>query len=257
LKDVKILAAEEPFELEGHKFNSGSFFIPTAGNPEDLQPRLKSAAESLGLRAFALGSEPTVKQHPVSLPRIALLHSWVNTQDDGGWFRLALDECEIPYAYISDQDVRALPDLKSKYDVILFPPVTSSLPTLLNGIRKRLLDDGSDFGGPVPFKTSSLTPNLGGIDESDDIRGGLGLEGVAHLRTFVESGGVFVPITESAALPVGLGMIEYVSISDARQLQASGSVLRAGVQDKGSPIAYGYDETLPLYFNQAPVFRVS
>ena len=256
LKDAKIFAAEEPFEIEGRKYNAGSFFIPTAGNPENLLSRLKPATELLGLKARAVGREPTVKHHPVSLPRIALLHTWVNTQDDG-WFRLALDECEIPYAYISDQDVRATPDLRAKYDVIIFPPVTSSLPTLLNGVRKRLLDDGSDFGGPVPFKSTALTPNLGGVDDSDDIRGGLGFDGVSHLNTFVEHGGVFIPITESAALPVGLGMIEHVSISEARQLQANGSVLRAGVQDKGSPIAYGYDDTVALYFNQAPVFRVA
>ncbi len=52
-------------------------------------------------------------------------------------------------------------------------------------------------------------------------------------------------------------MIEYVTIAETRQLQASGSILRAGVQDKRSPIAYGYDDTVALYFNQAPVFRVS
>ena len=204
-----------------------------------------------------MGTEPTVKHHPMSLPRIALLHTWVNTQDDG-WFRLALDECEVPYAYISDQDVRATPDLKAKYDVIIFPPVTSNLPTLLYGIRKRLLDDGSDFGGPVPFKSSSLTPNLGGVEKSVDIRGGLGLEGVARPEGVRgAAAGCSFPSPKAAALPVGLGMIEHVSIGEARQLQANGSVLRAGVQDKGSPIAYGYDETVALYFNQAPVFRVS
>ena len=163
LKDVKVFAAEEPFEVEGVKFNAGSFLIPSSGNPEDLLSRLRSATASLGLRAHAVGSEIKVKRHPVSVPRIALLHTWVNTQNDG-WFRLALDECEVPYAYISDQDIRATPDLKAKYDVIIFPPVTSSLPTLINGVRKRLLDDGSDFGGPVPFKSTELTPNLGGVD---------------------------------------------------------------------------------------------
>ena len=65
LKDAKIFAAEVPFEIEGRKFNAGSFFIPTAGNPEDLLSRLKSATESLGLRAHAVSSEPTVKHHPV------------------------------------------------------------------------------------------------------------------------------------------------------------------------------------------------
>jgi dipeptidyl aminopeptidase/acylaminoacyl peptidase len=256
LKDVRFFAAEEPFEVDGVKYVAGSFIIPSSANPQDLLSRLESAAVSLGLRAHASGSEIKVKQHPVSVPRIALLHTWVNTQNDG-WFRLALDECEVPYSYISDQDVRATSDLKAKYDVIIFPPVTSSLPTLINGVRKRLLDDGSDFGGPVPFKSTDLTPNLGGVDDSDDIRGGLGFEGLAHLKTFVENGGVFVPVTASAGLPVGVGMIEHVTIAEPRQLQASGSVLRASVQDKRSPIAYGYDDTVALYFNQAPVFRFS
>ena len=238
LKNAKVFAAEEPFEADGVKFNAGSFFIPTSGNPEDLLSQLKSATESLGLRATPSAARSPSKHHPVSLPRIALLHTWVNTQNDG-WFRLALDECEIPYSYISDQDVRATPDLKAKYDVIVFPPVTSSLPTLINGVRKRLLDDGTDFGGPVPFKSTALTPNLGGVDDSDDIRGGLGFDGLAHLKTFVEKGGVFVPITASAGLPVGLGMVEHVTIAETRQLQASGSVLRAECRTSGarSPMA--------------------
>ena len=37
LKDVKMFAAEEPFEVEGVKFNRGSFLIPSAGNPADLR----------------------------------------------------------------------------------------------------------------------------------------------------------------------------------------------------------------------------
>jgi hypothetical protein len=256
LKDVKIFAAEEPFDADGVKYSAGSFLIPCSENPPDLRDRLQSAAKPLGLRARAVGTEIKVKRHAVKVPRIALLHTWVSTQNDG-WFRLALDECAVPYSYISDRDIRSTPDLKARYDVIIFPPVTSSLPTLINGVRKRLLDDGSDFGGPVPFRFTELTPNLGGVDAADDIRGGLGFEGLAHLKTFVEQGGVFVPVTASASLPVGLGMIEHVTIAETRQLQASGSVLRAAVEDKRSPIAYGYDDSVALYFNQAPVFRIS
>jgi hypothetical protein len=51
LKDVKVFAAEEPFEVEGVKFPAGSFLIPSSGNPEDLLSRLKSDTASLGLRA--------------------------------------------------------------------------------------------------------------------------------------------------------------------------------------------------------------
>jgi Zinc carboxypeptidase len=256
LKNVAIDASEEPFEADGVKFRAGAFLISAAGNPADLRASLEAATLSLGLTVRATDAAVKVKKHAVSSPRIALLHTWVNTQNDG-WFRLALDECEVPYAYISDKDVRQTPDLKAKYDVIVFPPVTTSLPTLLNGVKRRMLDDGSDFGGAVPWKTSDLTPNFGGVDETDDVRGGLGFDGLAHLKRFVEDGGLFVPITASASLPVSLGMIDYVAISEARQLQANGSILRAGVEDKRSPIAYGYDDTVALYFNQAPIFRVS
>ena len=51
-------------------------------------------------------------------------------------------------------------------------------------------------------------------------------------------------------------MTDSVTIADTHQLQARGSILRAKVEDK-SPIAYGYDDTVGVYFNQAPVFRVS
>ncbi|MBI3662039.1 MAG: hypothetical protein HY234_03190 [Acidobacteria bacterium] len=260
LKDVKILAAEDAFEADGQKSDPGAFLIPTEGNPADLRARIESAAKDLSLRVVATASDLKVERHAVALPRIALMHTWVNTQNEG-WYRLMLEEAQVPYDYISDAVVRTTPNLKSKYDVILFPPVTSSLSTLINGVRKRLLADGSDFGGPIPWKNSDLTPNLttadGKPDSSGDIRGGLGFEGLANLKKFIEDGGVFIPISAGAALPVELGITEGVSIATTSQLQARGSIVSATVEDKRSPIAYGYDDSVALYFNQSPVFRVS
>jgi hypothetical protein len=48
-----------------------------------------------------------------------------------------------------------------------------------------------------------------------------------------------------------------VSIQEPRQLQARGSIYNARFSDRKSPIAYGYDETMPIYFNQAPLFAVA
>jgi hypothetical protein len=260
LKDVKILAAEDAFEADGQKFNPGSFLIPTEGNPADLRARIESAAKDLGLRVVATDAEIKVERHAVALPRIAVMHTWVNTQNEG-WYRLMLEEAQVPYDYISDAVVRTTPNLKSKYDVILFPPVTSSLSTLINGVRKRTLADGSDFGGPIPWKNSDLTPNLttadGKPDSTDDMRGGLGFDGLTNLKKFIEDGGVFIPISAGAALPIDLGITEGVSIATTPQLQARGAIVNATVDDKRSPIAYGYDDSVALYFNQSPVFRVS
>jgi len=65
------------------------------------------------------------------------------------------------------------------------------------------------------------------------------------------------PITASASLPIELGITEGVSIVQTRNLQARGAVYNASVEDKKSPIAYGYDDRVAVYFNQAPVFRVA
>ncbi len=98
-KDATIDVAEEPFEAGGRKFNRGSFLV--TGVPRgDLQ---KAAAE-LGLKAIALGSPPSVKTHPARAARVALMHTWINTQDEG-WWRLALDQLSIPFTYISTQDL--------------------------------------------------------------------------------------------------------------------------------------------------------
>jgi hypothetical protein len=52
-------------------------------------------------------------------------------------------------------------------------------------------------------------------------------------------------------------MTDMVSIVDARTLQAPGSVVLTNVEDKKSPIAYGYDDKLYVYFRQGPILRVS
>ena len=173
-----------------------------------------------------------------------------------GGFAWALEETGVPYTYISDTVVRTTPNLREKFDVILFPPTFSDLRELLAGFPKRILPDGTD-AGPIPWQKSEITPNWGGIDESPDIRGGLGLEGVAHLKQFVEDGGVFIPVGSSTHLPVDLGLTDSVTITPTPQLQARGAIFRAKVEDAKSPITYGYDESVGVYFNQAPVFKVS
>ena len=49
-KDVKMLAAEDDFELAGHKFRAGAIIVPNADRAK-LEPMLKD----LGLSAWAVG----------------------------------------------------------------------------------------------------------------------------------------------------------------------------------------------------------
>ena len=181
-------------------------------------------------------------------PRVALMHTWHSTQDEG-WWRLALESMGVPYDYISTQDASVTPNLRERYDVILFPPVSSR-------VSPQDIVNGYPAGAPLPWKKTDLTPNLGGPDETDDMRPGLGLGGVANLQRFVEDGGLLVTARDTSVWAIQYGLARWVRVVDTPKVKAPGTIVRATVTDKEHPIARGYDETLPLYFSNGPVFRV-
>jgi len=234
LKDVKMEAAEQSFAIGEKKFSLGTFVIRNSGTPRDLAARLEQAATELGLTVEAVERLPEVKTHELAVPRIAILHTWQNTQNEG-WFRLAFDRLQIPYFYISDHTVRDTPNLCEKFDVIIFPPLGGSAQRIVEGLPKR--------GEPIPWKKTPLTPNLG-IDETDDMRGGMGLQGLMNLRKFLEEGGVFVPITSIANIPIQYGLTEGVVTVEPKLLQARGSIYQAYFTNDRSPIRYGYADSL-------------
>ena len=215
----------------------------------------------LKMRPYTGGAIPAVKDHraeveyfrgrfadpAVKKPRIALMHTWLSTQEEG-WWRLALESMGVPYDYISTQDAARTADLRALYDVILFPPVSRSTTS-------QDIVNGYPAGPPLPWKKTDLTPNLG-VDETDDMRPGLGLEGVQNLTRFVEEGGVLVTSRETSVWAVEYGLARYVRVVPASKLRAPGTIVQGVVTDKTHPIARGYDEKLPLYFAGSPLFRV-
>lgn len=250
LKDVKMSAAEDSFKIGEQQFNTGSFIIRQEGNPANLRGLLEPAVTELGLKAVGVDKLPTVKTHELAVPRIAIVHTWTNTQNEG-WFRIEFDRLKIPYTYISDHVIRNTPNLREKFDVLIFPPVGGSAQTIVNGMPRR--------GEPIPWKASGLTPNFGmSPDTTDDMRGGMTVTGVANLQKFVEEGGLFITIGNSvSAIPIEYGITTGVTIQPADKLQARGSIYNGTFADRKSPIAYGYDAGLPIYFSQAPLFNVA
>jgi hypothetical protein len=189
----------------------------------------------------------SVAQHAITLPRIALMHSWLETQNEG-WVRYAFDVLGVPYTYIADQSLRR-PAALDRFDVVVFPHV-SNYGQLLNGRPM--------VGPPLPWKKTPQTPHLGVWDETDDMRPGMGLDGAAALRRFVERGGLLLVEGNTTRLSADLSFNTTVSIADARNLRARGGIYRAQTVKKESPILYGYDQaTFPLYFNQAPLLNVA
>jgi zinc carboxypeptidase len=243
LKEVEMEAAEEPFEAAGRKFNRGSFIVRKA-NVEDL----RRVANELGIQVYAVADAPSVKTHPLRAPRIAMMHTWLSTQDEG-WYRIGLDQLQVPFAYISTQDVSREPNLKSKYDVILFAPVGRGAQAIINGMPM--------YGNPLPWKKTQLTPNLGAIDETDDMRPGLGWNGLQNLQKFVKDGGLFITVDDTSDFAVNYGFTAGVSVNRSQRLRAVGAILRTKSVDAASPIAYGYGDSLAMYCMNGPIFNIN
>ncbi|MBI1873108.1 MAG: hypothetical protein HYS05_04360 [Acidobacteria bacterium] len=240
---VTMLAAEDEFEAAGRKFAPGAFIIPDAD-----RAKLEASINRFGVSAYAVSSVPPVKTHDLDVPRIGYVHSWQRTQDEG-WVRLAFDTFKVPYTYFGDQKLREA-NLRSKYDVIVFPHVGGSAQSQVNGMPMT--------GEPIPYQKTDLTPNLGAQDSTDDIRGGMGLEGLTNLAKFVQDGGTLIVEGSTTTIFPNYGLLGGVTIEDPQGLFVRGSVLKALVADKKSPIAYGYSgNPIAVYFNQEPVISAS
>ncbi|MEO6801125.1 MAG: M14 family zinc carboxypeptidase, partial [Rhodanobacter sp.] len=187
---------------------------------------------------------------PGKLPRIAVMHTWLSTQTEG-WWRMALDQLQVKYDYISTQDVARLGDLRAKYDVIVFAPAGGAG-------TQRIVDGMPMWGNPMPWKTTRLTPNIGHIDSTEDIRPGLGESGVAALKRFVHDGGLLITAEDTARFAIDVGMAPGVFVTPTEKLKVVGSVLEAKFVDRASPIAasYGRDD-LAIYSAEGQSFRVS
>jgi hypothetical protein len=242
-QEVAMEAAEEAFDAAGRRFRAGSFIIRNA-NRSALEPTLTS----LGLSAWAVATAPGVRMHNLDVPRIGYIHSWANTQNEG-WVRAAFDTYGVPYTYFADITLRE-GNLRQKYDVIVYPHVGGTPQSQVNGIPKT-------GGAALPYKKTADTPNLGAIDQADDIRGGMGWEGLMELVKFVREGGTLITEGSTSTIFPEYNVSTGVTVESPDGLFVRGSVMRGILADRRSPIAYGYDAQVPVYFSQEPVLNVT
>jgi hypothetical protein len=242
LKDMKIQAAEKEFTQGDATFPAGSFVI--SGDAA----RAKSEVEKLGLTAVALPAAPQVALHDLDLPRLAVYSTWGNTQEVG-WVRYAFDKFEVPYDLIFKERVRK-GDLKAAYDVIVVPNQ--------GGSGKRLVFDIENRGQPIAYKKSDAFKNLGMYGESDDITGGMGLEGVAEFEKFVKAGGVLVTLGTASFFPSDFGLAPKVDAArTSPQFYAPGPIVDAEILKPEHPIFYGYDKKMiPVRYGNGPLLSV-
>jgi Zinc carboxypeptidase len=242
LKDVKVQAVEKEFKQGNLTFPAGSFVVSGDAG------KVRSAVEALGLTGVALGVAPQVPMHDLDLPRLAVFSTWGNTQDVG-WVRYAFDNFEVPYELIYKERIRQ-GHLRSAYDVIVIPNQ--------GGSAKRLVFDIESRGKPIPYKKDERFKSLGVYGESDDITGGMGIQGVAELESFVKDGGVLVTLGAASYFPAEFGLTPRVDAArTTTQFYAPGPIIEAEILKPEHPIFYGYDrKVIPVRYASGPLLSV-
>jgi hypothetical protein len=242
LKDLEVQAAEKEFKQGGVTFPAGSFIVSGEA------ARIKSVVEALGLTAVALAAAPAVPMHDLDLPRLAVFSTWGSTQDVG-WVRYAFDTFELTYDLIYKERIRQ-GHLKDAYDVIVIPNQ--------GGSGKRLVFDIASRGSPIAYKKSDTFKNLGMYGESDDITGGMGLEGVAEIEKFVKDGGMLVTLGTASYFPADFGLAPKVDASRTTpQFYSPGAIIDAEILKPEHPIFYGYDKKIiPVRYGSGPLLTV-
>jgi hypothetical protein len=246
LGDERVLVAEEAFESGKETYPAGSLLFDLEKNDREKLSRV--LGESL-LKVTSLKKFPEVKTHELDLPRLAVLHTWTDTQN-AGWVRYSFDVADIPYTLLEKERLRK-GNLREDFDVILMPSPggRTSLAQLISGIDKKW--------APVPYKTTQETPNLGHILSSEDITGGFGFEGMAALEEFVISGGTLITLGAGGMTVTDTGIVHKVSATKPPELSTPGSILTAKVTDATSPLTYGYGDLTHVFRGNGPIYSVS
>jgi hypothetical protein len=260
LANFNIEIAERAFTVSGTEYPAGSWILPAQAGLADA---LRDTANDLALDFVRVVSAPDVPRRSAKAPRLGVWVPWADT-DSIGWVRYSLDQRNVPYVYLRDEDIRA-GKLNGRIDVLLYGHVDLELAEQIQGIPK--------IWSPMAFKKSPKTPSLGTPAESDDITGGIGWEGLAQIQKFVDDGGLLVTLGSGSMLPLEGGIVRGVrrdaggiprssqggGIESAAAAQQSatrtpGSHLRVTFDRPDHPIAYGYPARTYVFRQNFPLY---
>lgn len=232
-----VMRATEKFEAAGRSWPAGTFLVipePGVAGVADRQTLAELSAR-LHVQAVGVRAIPEVQAAWIGAPRVGVYQSYAAAMPEG-WLRYVLDTHEFPYDILRDADVRA-GDL-APYDVIFLPP--GSERSIVQGLAGEARQVAGRRLPPSPPAFS----------------GGLGEEGVAALRRFVEGGGtLFTWASSTEVVTRHLGGPPDVGAAESRtRLNIPGSVLRAAF-DTEHWLAYGLDAVTPVFFWNSPFWE--
>ncbi len=224
--DLSLYWVTESQSVRGLKINPGDVVIPA--RQKGVRQRLEGLAREVDATILPLNEKPQGRLYRLHQPRIAVYQPWLANMNEG-WSRFVLEQYHFPYLNIHNEEIR-IGNLRERYDVIYIPDIWAE------GIVK-----GREEGTAPPLFTN-----------------GIGAEGVANLKKFVEAGGTLLCLDSSSELVIGemgLPVRNVLSKIERKDFFCPGSILRMKY-DPGQPLDYGMEKEGIAFFANSPAFTV-
>jgi len=232
---VRVSRALEPVEAQvsgaSWPFPAGTFLVP-----REARSQVERLADECGAEVFGSTASAAGRRASLRAPRIGLYKPWAVSMDEG-WTRLVLDTHDFKYTNL-DNGAMKQKNLNARFDVIVLPDVDKNV--IVEG--KPRSEDGAYFE-PLP------PPYAGGI----------GKEGVAALKAFVERGGTLVCLASSSNLAIeelALPVRNTVAKMRSPEYSLPGTLVNLRI-DTSHPLGWGMPEECAAYVTDAPVFATA
>ena len=173
---LHVERTSEDMEIEGKKFNKGSFIISGTAKSR----KIEELYANLTTDPVWLYEKPEMKSGELSLPGIALVET--NMHDmDAGWTRFVFDTYHLPFTVVKPGDFSTT-DFSSDFDIVIFP-----------NNNKDILMEGK-YKSANGYYMSSYPP---------EFVKGMGAKGMEKLMTFLDEGGAIISWGRSTELFMG------------------------------------------------------
>jgi zinc carboxypeptidase len=210
-------------------FPPGAFVVP-----REAKALVERLAAERRVGVFGLAKSSTGRRLALRAPRVGMYKSWAASMDEG-WTRMVLDRHEFKLTNLDNTAMKAK-DLAGRFDVIILPDQDKNV--IVEGKPKS--EEGPAYFEPLP------PPYAGGI----------GKEGVANLKAFVEGGGTLICLSEACGLALdefNLPARNLVGRMKSTEYSLPGTLVNLEV-DTSQPLAYGMPRACAAYYTSGPVF---